>query len=156
MSEPIETVVTDMRKLMGVYGMNHFSPSFSSNRSSIDRKINRQLFMSPISGRKCKISEADSQDNFSGLVSRTPNRKSGEDEVDYVEEEDEINDEHSEVIFPREEISVAMNIDPDLRSTKLVYGLAQDIYDNDLTELQAAVRGEITPGSMVEVDPAQR
>ena len=47
-----------------------------------------------------------------------------------------------------------MNIDPDLRSTKLVYGLAQDIHDEDLNELQAAVRGEITPGSMIEVDPA--
>ena len=80
MSEPIETVVTDMRKFMGVYEMNHFSPSFSSNRGSIDRKINRQLFMSPISGRKRNISEADSQDNFSSLVSRTPQRKSREEE----------------------------------------------------------------------------
>ena len=51
---------------------------------------------------------------------------------------------------------MAMNINPDLRSTKLVYGLAQDIHDEDLNELQAAVRGEITPGIMieVEVDPA--
>ena len=87
MSEPIETVVTDMWKFMGVYGMNHFSPSFSSNRGSIDRKINGQLFMSPISGRKRKLSEADSQDNLSGLVSRTLQRKSREDEVEYEEEE---------------------------------------------------------------------
>jgi len=61
--------------------MNHFSASFSSNRGSIDRRINRQLFMSPISGRKRNISEADSQDNFSGLVLRTPQRNSREDEV---------------------------------------------------------------------------
>ena len=47
-----------------------------------------------------------------------------------------------------------MNIDPDLRSTKLVYGLAQDIHDEDLNELQAALQGEITPGSMIVVDPA--
>ena len=90
MSEPIETVVTDMRKFMGVYEMSHFSPSFSSNRGSIDQKINRQLFMSPISGRKRNISKADSQDNFSSLVSRTPQRKSREEEVDYDEEENEM------------------------------------------------------------------
>ena len=153
MSEPIETVVTDMWKFMGVYGMNHFSPSFSSNRGSIDRKINGQLFMSPISGRKRNISNADSQDNFSSLVSRTPQRKSREEEVDYDEEENE-NDEQTETIFSRKGISVAMNIDPDLRSTKLVYGLAQDIHDEDLKELQAAVRGEVTPEIMIEVDPA--
>ena len=51
MYEPIETVVTDMRMFMGVYGMNHLSPSFSSSRGSVDRRINRQLFMSPMSGR---------------------------------------------------------------------------------------------------------
>ena len=97
----------------------------------------------------------DSQDNFSSLASRTPQRKSREEEVDYDEEENE-NDEQTEMIFSRKEISVAMNIDPDLWSTKLVYGLAQDIHDEDLEELQAAVRGEITPGIMieVEVDPA--
>ena len=89
MSEPIETVVTDMRKFMGAYGMSLFSPSFSFNRGSIDRKINRQLF---ISGRKRNISKADSQDNFSSLVSRTPQRKSREEKVDYDEEENE-NDE---------------------------------------------------------------
>ena len=86
MSEPIKTVVTDMRKFMGVYGMNHLSPSFSAIRGSIDRKIIRQLFMSPISGRKRNISEADSQDNFSGLILRTPQRKTREDEVDFEEE----------------------------------------------------------------------
>ena len=53
------------------------------------------------------------------------------------------------MIFSRDEISVVMNIDPDLRSTKLVYELAQDIRDEDLNELQAAVQGEITPGSMI-------
>ena len=47
-----------------------------------------------------------------------------------------------------------MNIDPDLRSTKLVYGLAQDIHDKELKELQSAVREEITPGIMIEVNPA--
>jgi hypothetical protein len=34
-----------------------------------------------------------------------------------------------------------MDIDPDLQTTKLVYGFAQDIHDKDLNELQAAVRG---------------
>ena len=109
--------------------------------------------MSPISGRKRNISKADSQDNFSSLVSRTPQRKSREEEVDYDKKENE-NDEQTEMIFSRKEISVAMNIDPDLRSTKLVYRLAQDIHDEDLEELQAAVRGEITPGIMSEVNPA--
>jgi hypothetical protein len=99
MSEPIETVVTDMRKFMGVYGINHLSPSLSANRGSIDRKINRQSFMSPISGRKRNISEADSQDNFSGLVLRTPQRNSREDEVDYDEDESEIANETNEIIF---------------------------------------------------------
>ena len=99
MSEPIETVVTDMRKFMGVYGINHLSPSLSANRGSIDRKINRQLFMSPISGRKRNISEADSQDNFSGLVLRTPQRNSREDEVDYEEEENEFSNEPTKMIF---------------------------------------------------------
>ena len=47
-----------------------------------------------------------------------------------------------------------MNINPDLRSKNLVYGLAQDIHDNDLSELQAAVREEITLRSMIEVEPA--
>ena len=137
MSEPIETVVTDMRKIMRVYGMNHLSPNFNSSRGSVDRKINRQLFMSPMSGRKRKISEADSHDNFSGIVSRTPHRKLREDEVDYDEEENKMIDEQTEMIFSREEISMAMN-DPDLQSTKL--GLAQDIHDKDPNELQAAVR----------------
>ena len=149
MSEPIETVVTDMRKFMGVYGINHLSPSLSANRGSIDRKINRQLFMSPISGRKRNISEADSQDNFSGLVLRTPQRNSREDEVDYDEDESEIANETNEIIFSRDEISAAMNIAPDLRSTKLVYGLSQDIHDEDLHELQSAVQGEIAPGTMI-------
>jgi hypothetical protein len=41
MSKPIETVVTNMRKFMGVYGMNHLSPSFSANRGSIhDEDLN--------------------------------------------------------------------------------------------------------------------
>jgi hypothetical protein len=153
MSEPFETVVTDMRKFMGVYGINHFSPSFSSNRGSIDQKIYRQFFMSPISGRKRNISEVDSQDKFSGLVLRTPQRKSREDKVDYDEEKNE-HGEQTEMIFSREEISVAMNIDPDLRSIMLVYGLAQDIHDKDPNELQAAVREENTPGSLIEVDTA--
>jgi hypothetical protein len=153
MSKPIETVVTDMWKFMGVYGMNHFSPSFTASRSSIDRKINRQLFMSPISGRKRNISEADSQDNFNGFGLRTPQRKSREDEVDYKEDDNEIY-EPTEMIFSREEISVAMNIDPDHHSTKLVYGLAQDNHDKDLNELQADVQEEIAPGSIIEVDPA--
>ena len=154
MSEPIETVVTDMRKFMGVYAMNHLSPNVSSSRGSADRRINRQLFMSPMTGRKRKISEADSQDNFSGLISRTPIRKSREEEEEYEEDANQFNEEQTEMIFSRDEISVAMNIDPDLRSTKLVYGLAQDIHDEDLNELQAAVQGEITPGSMIVVDPA--
>ena len=72
----------------------------------------------------------------------------------YEAEESEFANKPTELIFSREEISAAMNIDPDLRSTKLVYGLAQDIYDEDLNELQAAVQGEIIPGSIIEVDPA--
>jgi hypothetical protein len=32
--------------------------------------------------------------------------------------------------------------------------VAQDIHEEDLNELQAAVRVEITPGSVIEVDPA--
>ena len=132
MSEPIETAVTDMRKFMGVYGMNHLSPNCSSNRGSVDRRINRKLFMSPISGRKRKISEAVSQDNFSGLISRTPTRKSREKEEDYEEDANEFNDEQTEMIFSRDKISVAINIDPDLRLNKLVYGLAQDIHDENL------------------------
>jgi hypothetical protein len=59
--------------------------------------------------------------------------------VDYDEKKNG-NDEQTEMIFSREDISVAMNIDPDLRSTKLVYGLAQDIHAEDLHELQAAVQ----------------
>ena len=47
-----------------------------------------------------------------------------------------------------------MNIDPELRSKNLVYGLAHDIHQEDLNELQASVKGEITPGSFIEVDPA--
>ena len=103
MSEPIKAVVTDMRKFLGVFGMDNFSPSLSSNRGSINRKINRQLFMPPISGRKRKISEENYQDNFSGFALRTPNRKSQEDEVDYEEEENEFNGEQTEMIFSREE-----------------------------------------------------
>ena len=110
--------------------------------------------MSPISGRKRNIFEADSQDNFSGLISRTPQKQLRLNEVIYEEKENEFSNEPTEMIFSREEISVAMNIDPDLRSTKLVYGLAHDIHDEDLNELQTAARGEITPGSMIEVDPA--
>ena len=68
MSEPSETVVTDMRKFMGVYGQNQYSATFSATRGKIDRKINRQLFNSPISGMKRNFSEADTQDNFSGLA----------------------------------------------------------------------------------------
>ena len=97
--------------------MNHLSPNFNSSRGFVDRRINRQLFMSPMSGRKRNISEADSQDNFSGLILRTPTRKSREEEEEYEEDETEFNDEHTEMIFSRDEISVAMNIDPDLRST---------------------------------------
>ena len=110
--------------------------------------------MSPISGRKRNISEADSQDNFSGLVLRTPQRNSREDEVDYDEDENEIANETNEIIFSRDEISAAMNIAPDLRSTKLVCGLAQDVHDEDLNELQSAVQEEFAPGSIIEVDPA--
>ena len=69
------------------------------------------------------------------------------------EEEDSTN-EQAEMIYSRDEISVAMNIDPELRSKNLVYGLAHDIHQEDLNELQASVKGEITPGSMIEVDPA--
>jgi hypothetical protein len=47
-----------------------------------------------------------------------------------------------------------MNIDPELRSKNLVYGLAQDFHQEDLNELEASVQGKITPGSMIEVDPA--
>ena len=47
-----------------------------------------------------------------------------------------------------------MNIDPELRSKNLVYGLAQDIHEEDLNEFQTSVAGEITPESMIEVDPA--
>jgi hypothetical protein len=63
--------------------------------------------MSPISGRKRNISAAYSQDNFSGLIMRTPQRKLREDEVDYEEEENEFSNEPTETIFSREEISVA-------------------------------------------------
>ena len=74
MSEPSETVVTDMRKFMGVYGQNQYSANLSAVRGSIDRRINRQLFISPISGKKRNFSEADTQDNFSGLAIRIPTR----------------------------------------------------------------------------------
>ena len=47
-----------------------------------------------------------------------------------------------------------MNIDPDLRSKNLVYRLANDIHEEDINVLQSAVQGEITPGTMIEVDPA--
>jgi hypothetical protein len=53
--------------------------------------------------------------------------------VGYVDEENEMNDENTEMIFSREEISVVININPDLRLTKLVYELAQDIHEEDLT-----------------------
>ena len=69
-------------------------------------------------------------------------------------EEEESPNGPAEMIYSREEISVAMNIDPDLRSKNLVHGLAQDIHEEDLNELQASVQEEITPGSMFEVDPA--
>ena len=153
MSEPIETVVTDMRKFMGVYGQNHYSVSSSAFRGTIDRKINRQLFNSPISGKKRNFSEADSQDNFSCLAFRTPSKMSNDIDMEN-EEEDESPNGPAEMIYSREEISEAMNIDPDLRSKNLVYGLAQDIHEEDLNELQASVKGEITPGTMIEVDPA--
>ena len=70
------------------------------------------------------------------------------------EEEEDSTNEQAEMIYSRDEISVAMNIDPELRSKNLVYGLAHDIYQKDLNELQASVRGEITPGSIIEVDTA--
>ena len=63
--------------------------------------------MSPISSRKRNSSKADSQDNFSGLILRTPQRKLQEDEVDYEEEENEFSNKPTEMIFSREEISVA-------------------------------------------------
>ena len=43
-----------------------------------------------------------------------------------------------------------MNIDPDLRSKNLVYGLAKDFHEEDLNQLQSAVQGEITPGTMIQ------
>ena len=60
------------------------------------------------------------------------------------EEEDESPIAPAELIYSREEISVTMNIDPDLRSKNLVYGLAKDIHEEHLNELQSAVQGEIT------------
>ena len=140
MHEPSETVVTDMRKFMGVYGQNQYSATFSATRGKIDRKINRQLFNSPISGKKRNFSEADTQDNFSGLAIRTPTKMSNYYDMETEEEEDSTN-EQAELIYSRDEISVAMNIDPELRSKNLVYGLAHDIHQEDLNELQASVRG---------------
>ena len=148
MSEPTETVVTDMRKFMGVYEQNNYSATFSATRGTIDRKINRQLFNSPISGKKRNFSEADTHDNFSGLAIRVPTRMSNYSDMETEEEEDSTN-EQAEMIYSRDEISVAMNIDPKLRSKNLVYGLAHDIYEKDLNELQGSVRGEITPGSII-------
>ena len=124
MSEPIETVVTDMRKFMGVYGQNHYSASSSAFRGTIDRKINRQLFNSPISGKKRNFSEADSQDNFNCLAFRTPSRMSNYIDMEN-DEEDESPIAPEELIYFREKLSVAMNIDPDLRSKNLVYGSAK-------------------------------
>ena len=153
MSEPSETVVTDMQKFMGVYGQNQYSATLSAVRGTIDRRINRQLFNSPISGKKRNFSEADTQDNFSGLAIRTPTKMSNHYDMETEEEEDLAN-EQAELIYSRDEISVAMNIDPELRSKNLVHGLAHDIHQEDLDELQASVKGEITPGSFIEVDPA--
>jgi hypothetical protein len=95
MCEPRETVVTDMRKFMGVYGQNQYSATSSTNRGKIDRKTNRQLFNSPIFGKKRNISEADAQDNFSGLAIRTPNIMLNYNDVEYKEEEDSTNDIYS-------------------------------------------------------------
>jgi hypothetical protein len=58
------------------------------------------------------------------------------------------------MLYSREEISVTMNIDPELRSNNLVYGLVQGIHEEDLNKLQASVREEITPGSMFKINPA--
>ena len=58
------------------------------------------------------------------------------------------------MIYSHDEISVPMNIDPELRSKNLAYRLDHDIHEEDLNELQSSVRGEITPGSIIEVDPA--
>ena len=111
------------------------------------------MFISPISGKKRNLSEADTQDNFSGLAIRTPTKMSNHYDMENEEAEDFTN-EQAELIYSRGEISVAMNIDPELRSKNLVYGLAHDIHQEDLNELQASVKGEITPGSFIEVDPA--
>ena len=153
MSDLSETVVTDMQKFMGVYGQNQYSATLSAVRGTIYRRINQQLFSSPISGKKRNFSKADTQGNFSGLAIRTPTKMSNYYDMDKEEEEDFTN-EQAELIYSRDEISVAMNIDPELRSTNLVYGLAYDIHQKDLDELQASVKGEITPGSFIEVDPA--
>ena len=150
MSEPSETVVTDMQKFMGVYGQNQYSATLSAVRGSIDRRINRQLFILPIFCKKRNFSEADTQDNFSGLAIRTPTKMSNHYDMGNEEDED-VTNEQADLIYSRDEISVAMNIDPELRSTNLVYGLAYDIHQKDLDELQASVKGEITPGSFIEV-----
>ena len=153
MSEPTETVVTVMQKFMGVYGQNNYSATFSATQRTIDRRINRQLFNSPISGKKMNFSEADTQDNFSGLAIRTPTKMSNYYDM-VTEEEEDLTNEQAELIYSRDEISVAMNIDLELSSKNLVYGLAYDIHQEDLDELQVSVKGEITPGSFIEVDPA--
>jgi hypothetical protein len=153
MFEPGKTVVTDMQKFMGVYGHNHNSATSSAIQGTNDWRINPQSFNSPISGKKRNISKADTQDNFSCLTNRAPHRMSNYNDMK-IEEEENFTNEPAEMIYYREEISGAMNIDPEIRSKNLVYGLAQDIHQEDLNELQASVRREITTGSMFEVDPA--
>ena len=100
MSEPIETVVTDMRKFMGVYGQNQYSATSSALRGTIDKKINRQLFNLPISGKKRNFSEADSQDNFNCLAFRASSRMSNHIDMEN-EEEDESPIEPAELIYSR-------------------------------------------------------
>ena len=134
----METVVTDMQNFMGVYGQNQYSATSSAFQGTIDRKINRQLFNSPISGKKRNFSEADHQDNFSCLAFRAPSKMSNDVDMEN-EEEDESPNGPAEMIYSREEISVGMNINPNLWSKNLVYGLAQDIHEEDLNELQASV-----------------
>ena len=101
MSEPNETVVTDMQKLMGVYGQNQYSATSSALRGTIDKKINRQLFNSPISGKKRNFSEADSQDNFNCLAFKTPSRMSNSIDMEN-EEEDKSPNGPAEMIYSRE------------------------------------------------------
>ena len=83
---------------MGVYRQNQYSAISSANRGTIDRRINGQLFNSPISGEKRNISEADSQDNFSGLAIKTPHRMSIYNDVENKEEKESIG-EPAEMIY---------------------------------------------------------